>query len=56
MLGAALQGMAPNIIFFLCSRFIMEIGAGGMGSFPYIIAGYVFKNIKTRTKVLGFDC
>ncbi|WP_254261833.1 MFS transporter, partial [Lactobacillus helveticus] len=23
VLGAALQGMAPNIIFFLCSRFIM---------------------------------
>ena len=54
VLGAALQGMAPNIIFFLCSRFIMGIGAGGMGSLPYIIAGYVFKNIKTRTKVLGY--
>src|SRR5690625_5760049 len=46
--------MALNIIFFLCSRFIMGIGAGGMGSLPYIIAGYVFKNIKTRTKVLGY--
>ena len=54
VLGSALQGMAPNIIFFLCSRFIMGIGAGGMGSLPYIIAGYVFKNIKTRTKVLGY--
>ena len=54
VLGSALQGIAPNIIFFLCSRFIMGIGAGGMGSLPYIIAGYVFKNIKTRTKVLGY--
>src|SRR5699024_10425327 len=54
VLGSALQGIAPNIIFFLCSRFIMGIGEGVMGSLPYIIAGYVFKNIKTRTKVLGY--
>lgn len=54
VIGSALQGMAPNIIFFLCSRFIMGVGAGGMGALPYIIAGYVFKNIKTRTKVLGY--
>lgn len=54
VIGSALQGMAPNIIFFLCSRFVMGVGAGGMGSLPYIIAGYVFKNIKTRTKVLGY--
>lgn len=54
VIGSALQGMAPNIIFFLCSRFIMGVGAGGMGSLPYIIAGYAFKNIKTRTKVLGY--
>ena len=54
VVGSTLQGIAPNIIFFLCSRFIMGIGAGGMGSLPYIIAGYVFKNIKTRTKVLGY--
>ena len=54
VIGSVLQGMAPNIIFFLCSRFIMGVGAGGMGSLPYIIAGYVFKNIKTRTKVLGY--
>ena len=54
VIGSALQGIAPNIIFFLCSRFIMGVGAGGMGSLPYIIAGYVFKNIKTRTKVLGY--
>ena len=26
----------------------------GCYSLPYIIAGYVFKNIKTRTKVLGY--
>lgn len=54
VIGSALQGMAPNIIFFLCSRLIMGIGAGGMGSLPYIIAGFVFKNIKKRTQVLGY--
>lgn len=54
VVGSALQGIAPNIIFFLAARFIMGIGAGGMGSLPYIIAGYVFKNIKTRTRVLGY--
>lgn len=54
VIGSALQGMAPNIVFFLCSRLIMGIGAGGMGSLPYIIAGYVFKNIKKRTQVLGY--
>lgn len=54
VLGSALEGMAPNIIFFLISRMIMGIGGGGMGSLPYIIAGYVFKNIKKRTQVLGY--
>lgn len=52
--GSALQGMAPNIIFFLFARMLMGIGGGGMGSLPYIIAGYVFKNIKQRTQVLGY--
>lgn len=54
IVGSALQGMAPNIYFFLVARMIMGIGGGGMGSLPYIIAGYVFKNIKQRTQVLGY--
>lgn len=54
IIGSALQGIAPNIFFFLVSRMIMGIGGGGMGSLPYIIAGYVFKNIKKRTQVLGY--
>ena len=53
VLGSALEGIAPNIYFFLVSRMIMGIGGGGMGSLPYIIAGYVFKNIKRRTQILG---
>jgi MFS family permease len=52
--GSILQGMAPNILFFLASRFLMGIGAGGMGSLPYIIAGYVFKNLNQRTKILAY--
>lgn len=54
VLGSTLEGIAPNIFFFLFSRMIMGIGGGGMGSLPYIIAGYVFKNIKKRTQILGY--
>ncbi|RVU73339.1 MULTISPECIES: MFS transporter [Lactobacillus] len=54
VLGSTLEGIAPNIYFFLIARMLMGIGGGGMGSLPYIIAGYVFKNIKKRTQVLGY--
>ncbi|MBD5431334.1 MAG: MFS transporter [Lactobacillus sp.] len=54
VVGSTLEGIAPNIYFFLIARMIMGIGGGGMGSLPYIIAGYVFKNIKKRTQVLGY--
>lgn len=54
VLGSTLEGIAPNIYFFLFARMIMGIGGGGMGSLPYIIAGYVFKNIKRRTQILGY--
>ncbi|WP_025079880.1 MFS transporter [Lactobacillus hamsteri] len=54
VLGSTFEGIAPNIYFFLISRMVMGIGGGGMGSLPYIIAGYVFKNIKKRTQVLGY--
>lgn len=54
VLGSTLEGIAPNIYFFLVARLIMGIGGGGMGSLPYIIVGYVFKNIKKRTQILGY--
>lgn len=54
VLGSIFEGIAPNIYFLLIARMVMGIGGGGMGSLPYIIAGYVFKNIHTRTKVLGY--
>lgn len=52
IIGSALQGMAPNMLFFLTARFIMGVGAGGMGSLPYIIAGMVYKDLAQRTKLL----
>lgn len=54
IVGSTLEGLAPNIFFFLIARFVMGIGAGGMGSLPYIIAGYIFPNIKKRTQILGY--
>ena len=54
VLGSTLEGIAPSIYFFLVARMIMGIGGGGMGSLPYIIAGYVFPNIKKRTQILGY--
>lgn len=54
IIGSTLEGLAPNIIFFLFARLIMGIGAGGMGSLPYIIVGYVYRNIKQRTKIMGY--
>lgn len=54
ILGSTFEGLAPNIFFFLVARLVMGIGAGGMGSLPYIIAGYVFPNIKKRTQILGY--
>lgn len=54
VLGSLFQGLAENMYFFLVARTVMGIGAGGMGSIPYIMSGYIFKNIKQRTKILGY--
>ncbi|WP_251716481.1 MFS transporter [Lactobacillus agrestimuris] len=54
VLGSLFQGLAQDIYFFLVARTIMGIGAGGMGSIPYIMAGQIFTNIKRRTKILGY--
>lgn len=52
IIGSTLQGLAPNMIFFLAARFVMGLGAGGMGSLPYIIAGMVYKDLSQRTRLL----
>lgn len=54
VLGSLFQGLASNIYFFLLARALMGIGAGGLGSLPYIMAGFIFTNIKDRTKILGY--
>ncbi|TSO26709.1 MFS transporter [Lactobacillus sp. LL6] len=54
VLGSLFQGLATNMYFFLVARAVMGVGAGGMGSIPYIMAGFIFDNLKKRTKVLGY--
>lgn len=54
VLGSLFQGLASNMYFFLIARTVMGIGAGGMGSLPYVMAGYIFTNLRQRTKVLGY--
>ena len=53
IVGSILEAISQDMIFFLSVRIIMGIGAGGMGSLPYIIVGYIYPNIKQRTKALG---
>ncbi|KRL80550.1 MFS family major facilitator transporter [Lactobacillus ultunensis DSM 16047] len=54
ILGSILEGVAPDIYFFLISRVLMGVGAGGMGSLPYIIVGYIYPNVKKRTVILSY--
>ena len=53
ILGSVLEGVAPDIYFFLISRVLMGVGAGGMGSLPYVIVGFIYPNIKRRTVILS---
>ena len=54
VLGSLFQGLAKDMYFFLLARTVMGIGAGGMGSIPYVMAGYIFPNIRKRTQILGY--
>lgn len=54
VISSALGGLAKSMPFFVFARGLMGIGAGGMGALPYIMLGYVFTNIKQRTKILGY--
>lgn len=51
--GALLQGIAPNIVWFIVARGIMGIGAGGMNTIPFIIYAQIFSNLKRRAQVIG---
>lgn len=52
-IGSFLQGMAPNMVFLIIARIIAGIGSGGMVSLPFIIYADLYKDLNTRTKVLG---
>lgn len=54
VIGSLFQGMAPNMVTLLFFRVIAGIGNGGMISIPYIIYSDLFKNPRTRMKILGF--
>ncbi|WP_125583823.1 MFS transporter [Levilactobacillus cerevisiae] len=51
--GALLQGIAPNIVWFIMARGLMGIGAGGMNTIPFIIYAQIFNNLKRRAQVIG---
>ena len=46
ILGSLLEGIAPDIYFFLIARILMGVGAGGMGSLPYVIADWFQEKIR----------
>ena len=54
IVSSAFEGMASNIYYFLLARFFMGIGAGGIGSLPYIIIGEIFPKYYQRAKALGY--
>lgn len=54
VLGALLEGLAPNIIFLIMARTIMGIGSGGMTAIPYIIYAEIYKDPIKRGKVFGY--
>jgi len=53
MVGALLQGVAPNIIWFIVARGFMGIGAGGVNTIPFIIYAQLFASLKRRGQVIG---
>lgn len=53
LLGALLQGLAPNMIFLLVARMLCGLGNGGMVSIPYIIYSDLYKNPRRRMTVMG---
>ncbi|CAJ1229555.1 MFS transporter [Lactiplantibacillus xiangfangensis] len=54
VLGALLEGLAPNIIFLIAARTVMGIGSGGMTAIPYIIYAEIYKDPVKRGKVFGY--
>ncbi|MFC6180138.1 MFS transporter [Lactiplantibacillus daowaiensis] len=54
VVGALLEGLAPNIIFLIVARTIMGIGSGGMTAIPYIIYAEIYQDPVKRGKIFGY--
>lgn len=54
VIGALLEGLAPNIIFLIIARTVMGIGSGGMTAIPYIIYAEIYHDPIKRGKVFGY--
>ncbi|CAM3125896.1 MFS transporter [Lactiplantibacillus plajomi] len=54
VIGALLEGLAPNIIFLIAARTVMGIGSGGMTAIPYIIYAEIYRDPVKRGKVFGY--
>lgn len=53
--GSVFQGAAHNIQFFIISRAIMGIGAGGMNTIPMIAYGFLYDDLHQRAQVVGLS-
>ena len=53
-LASFLQASASDIWFFIFTRLLMGIGAGGMGAIPYIILAQLYHDIKQRSRFLAY--
>jgi len=54
VVGALLEGLAPNIVFLIIARAVMGIGSGGMTAIPYIIYAEIYQDPIKRGKVFGY--
>lgn len=53
--GSIFQGSASNIQFFIVSRAVMGIGAGGMNTIPMIAYGFLYDDLHQRAQVVGLS-
>lgn len=55
IVGSIFQGSAQNILFFIISRAVMGIGAGGMNTIPMIAYGFLYDDLHQRAQVVGLS-
>lgn len=54
IVSSMIEGTATNIWVFIIARTFMGIGAGGMGSIPYIILAQIYEKIHERSQGLAY--